>query len=113
MESVYKPSEVQQHMNIDIFFIDGEAYLISVLTPLDHVMISCIQNRTTEALRAATYRHLATAESEDYAVTQILCDGHMGEKGFTTFLNAMRTAGYLINPAGPGGQHVPIVERKI
>jgi hypothetical protein len=29
MESIYKPSEVTQHMNIDIFFIDGEGYLIS------------------------------------------------------------------------------------
>jgi hypothetical protein len=55
------------------------------------------------------YHHLATAESEDYQVTHILCDG---EKGFTAFFNALRTAGYLINPAGPG-QHVPIVERKI
>ena len=63
MESIYEPSEVQKHMNIDIFFIDGEAYFISVLTPLDHVILSRIQNRTTEALRAAVYHHLATAES--------------------------------------------------
>ena len=109
LESVYKPSDVQQHMNIDIFFIDGEGYLISVLTPLDHVMISRIQNRTSEALRAAVYHHLATAESEGYDVTHILCDG---EKGFAAFFNALRTAGYLINPAGPG-QHIPVVERKI
>jgi hypothetical protein len=45
MESIYKPSEVQQHMNIDIFFIDGEGYLISVLTPLDHVMISRVKRK--------------------------------------------------------------------
>jgi hypothetical protein len=109
MESIYKPSEVQQHMNIDIFFIDGEGYLISVLTPLDFLMISRIQNRTSVALRAAVYHHLATAESEDYQVTHILCDG---EKGFAAFFNALRTAGYLINPAGPG-QHIPVVERKI
>jgi hypothetical protein len=96
MESIYKPSEVPQHMNIDIFLIDGEGYLIiSVLTPLDYVMISRIKNRTSEALRAAVYHHLATAESEDYQVTHILCDG---EKGFTAFFNALRTAGYLINP---------------
>ena len=109
LESIYKPSDVSQHLNIDIFFIDGEGYLISVLTPLDFVQISRIQSRTSEALRAAVYHHLATAESEDYQVTHILCDG---EKGFTAFFNAFRTAGYLINPAGPG-QHVPIVERKI
>ncbi len=45
MESIYKPSEVSQHMNIDIFFIDGEGYLISVLTPLDYVMISRIKKK--------------------------------------------------------------------
>ena len=109
MESIYKPSEVEQHLNIDIFFIEGEGYLISVLTPLDYIMITRIKNRTSEALRAAVYHHLATAESEDYEVTHILCDG---EKGFAAFFNELRTAGYLINPAGPG-QHVPIVERKI
>ncbi len=43
------------------------------------------------------------------AKTHILCDG---EKGFTAFFNALRIAGYLINPVGPG-QHIPIVERKI
>jgi hypothetical protein len=72
MEPIHKSSEVeQQHMNIDIFFIDGEGYLISVLTPLDYVMISRIKNRTSEALRAAVCHHLATAESEDYQVTHI------------------------------------------
>ena len=56
------------------------------------------------------YHHLAIAESEDYQVTHILCDG---EKEFTTFFNALRTAGYLIiNPAGLG-QHVPVVEKEI
>ena len=38
LESIYKPSDVSQHLNIDIFFIDGEGYLISVLTPLDSVL---------------------------------------------------------------------------
>eukprot|EP01036_Dinobryon_divergens_P037842 gene37842-49582_t len=89
MESIYKPSEVEQHMNIDVFFIEGEGYLISVLTPLDYVMITRIKNRTSEALRAAVYHHLAAAESEYYTVTHVLCDG---EKGFAAFFNALRTA---------------------
>jgi hypothetical protein len=97
-------------MNIDIFFIDGEGYLISVLIPLDYVIITRIKNRTSEALRTAVYYHLQTAESEQYEVTHILlCDG---EKGFSTFFNHLLAAGYLINPSGPG-QHVPVVERKI
>ena len=109
IQSVYKPSDVPQVMNIDIFFIDGEGYLISVLTPLDYVIITRIMNRTSEALRAAVYYHLVTAESEHYEVTHILCDG---EKGFATFFNHLLAAGYLINPSRPG-QHVPVVERKI
>ena len=103
MESIYKPSQVPQQMNIDVFFIDEEGYLILVLTPLDYVMISRIKNRPLEALRTAVYHHLATAESKDYQVTHILCDG---EKGFTALFNALRIAGYLINPARPG-QYVP------
>ncbi len=64
LESVYKPSDVPQVMNIDIFFIDGEGYLISVLTPLDYVIITRTKNRTSKTLRAAVYYHLQTAESE-------------------------------------------------
>ena len=109
LESIYRSSDIQQYLNIDIFFIDGEGYLISVLTPLDYVMIARIKDRTTEALRAAVYHHLATAEGEEFEITHILCDG---EKGFAACFNELRTAGYLINPSGPG-QHVPIVERKI
>jgi len=60
MESVYRPSEVQQHMNIDIFLIDGGL----TSSPLDHVMISRRRNRRKEALRAVVYYHyLTTAES--------------------------------------------------
>ena len=109
LESVYKPSDVPQVMDIDIFFIDGEGYLISVLIPLDYVIITRIKNRTSEALCAAVYYHLQTAESKHYEVTHILCDG---EKGFSTFFNHLLAARYLINPLGPG-QHVPVVERKI
>jgi hypothetical protein len=109
LESSYKPSDIEQHMHIDIFFIEGEGYLISVLTPLDFLMITRVKNRSTEALHAAVYHHLETAESEDYTVTHILCDG---EKGFAAFFNALLTSGYRINPSGPG-QHVPVVERKI
>ncbi len=59
LESVYKPSDIAQHIHIDIFFIDGEGYLISVLTPHDFVMISRIKNRTSDSLQAALYHHLA------------------------------------------------------
>ncbi len=109
LESVYKPSDVPQVMNIDTFFIDSEGYLISVLIPLDYVIITRVKNRTSEAFRAAVYYHLATAENEHYEVTHRLCDR---EKGFATFFNHLLAAGYLINPSGPG-KHVPIEERKI
>jgi hypothetical protein len=109
LESKYKPSDIAQHIHIDIFFIDGEGYLISVLTPLDFVMISRIKNRTSDSLQAALYHHLAIAESENYEITHILCDG---EKGFLAFFNELRSAGYLINLSGPG-QHIPVVERNI
>ena len=64
--------------------------LISVLTPLDFVMISRIKNRTSDSLQAALYHHLAIAESENYEITHVLCDG---EKGFLAFFNELRSAG--------------------
>jgi hypothetical protein len=71
MESIYKPSEVPKHMNIDTFFIDGEGYLISVLTPLDYVMISRIKNRASEALRATDLLHYSMhCEQQDTLSTQ-------------------------------------------
>ncbi len=90
LESVYKPSDIAQHIHIDKFFTDVEGYLISVLTPLDFVMISRIKNRTSDSLQAALYHHLAIAESENYEITHVLCDG---EKGFLAFFNELRSAG--------------------
>ena len=75
LESVYKPSDTAQHTHIDIFFMYGEGYLISVLTPLDFAMISRIKNRTSDSLQTALFHHLAIAESENYEITHILCDG--------------------------------------
>jgi hypothetical protein len=49
--------------------------LISVLTPLDFAMISRIKNRTSDSLQTALFHHLAIAESENYEITHILCDG--------------------------------------
>ena len=70
MESIYKPSEVQQHMNTDIFFfIDGEGNLTSVLTALCDDIPSKEQNVGSSANSSVPSPRYSRYKSLIYYVT--------------------------------------------
>ncbi len=105
----WKPNELAQKMSVDVFFIDGDGYLISVLSPLDYVLTTHLPNRDTKSIRAVLNHQLALIAEQEYRISTILCDG---EGGVLALYDELREKGYLINPSG-AGEHVPIVERKI
>lgn len=108
-ESSWKPTDQPQFLSIDLFFIDGDGYLIAVMSPLDYTSTVHIKNRKTAVLRGALWSILAKIDQQHYTVNYILTDN---EGGITAFFVELERAGYEINPAG-AGDHVPIVERKI
>jgi hypothetical protein len=105
----WKPNEIPQKMSADVFFVDGDGYLITVLSPLDYVLTSHLTNRETDSIRNALNHHFSLIAEQDYRVSTILCDG---EGGVLALYDELRNRGYLINPAG-AGEHVAVVERKI
>ena len=106
----WKPNEIPQKMSADVFFVDGDGYLITVLSPLDYVLLtSHLTNRETDSIRNALNHHFSLIAEQDYRVSTILCDG---EGGVLALYDELRNRGYLINPAG-AGEHVAVVERKI
>ena len=109
MEPAWKPVDQPQFLSVDLFFIDGDGYLIAVMSPLDYTAVVHIPNRKTAALRGALWRILGKIDQQHYEVTYILTDN---EGGIAALFPELERAGYGINPAG-AGDHVPIVERKI
>jgi Reverse transcriptase (RNA-dependent DNA polymerase) len=109
IEKAYKSTDIPQHLCVDLLFIDGDGYMIAVLTPLDYTIVVHIKNRKTKTLRGALWHILAKIDEQQFEVTHILSDR---EGGIGPFHDELKRAGYHINPAG-SGEHVPVVERKI
>ena len=109
LEPAWKPTEQDQFLSVDLFFIDGDGYMIAVMSPLDYTSVVHIKNRKTAVLRGALWKILAKIDQQHYEVSYILTDN---EGGVTALFPELQRAGYGINPAG-AGDHVPIVERKI
>ncbi len=109
MEPAWKPIDQPQFLSVDLFFIDGDGYLIAVMSPLDYTAVVHIPNRKTAALRGALWKILGKIDQQHYEVSYILTDN---EGGIAALFPELERAGYGINPAG-AGDHVPIVERKI
>ena len=93
-----------------LFFVDGDGYMIAVMSPLDYTSVLHIKNRKTAVLmRGALWKILAKIDQQHYEVSYILTDN---EGGVTALFPELQRARYGVNPAG-AGYHVPIVERKI
>jgi len=109
MEPGWKPNDQSQTLSTDLFFIDGDGYMIAVMSPVDYTFVVHIKKRKTAVLRGALWKILSEIDQQQYDVSYILTDN---EGGITALFPELQRAGYGINPAG-AGDHVPIVERKI
>ena len=110
IEYLPRPVPATQTLHVDIMFVEGEPYLISVSTPLLLTMVNHLGGKkTTSVLRAALLKQIAAYRAEAFEVKHVLTDGEGGVHAMTTELNTM---GIKVNPAGPG-EHVPVIENKI
>jgi hypothetical protein len=109
MEPAWKPTDQPQLLSVDLFFIDGDGYLIAVMSHLDYTAAVHIPSRKTAALRGALWKILSKIDQQHYEVSHILTDN---EDGIAALFPELERAGYGINPVG-AGDHVPTVERKI
>jgi hypothetical protein len=93
----------EQKLYADIFFAAGNAFEITIVHPIGHIICSYIER--TDTLR----RHLGTYGQRRIIVRHIYNDN---EKGILCMTQDFAGAGIALHLAGPG-MHVHIIERTI
>jgi hypothetical protein len=104
---------VDQTLNVDLMFVDGHAFLISVGIPIALTLCNDLGRRaggrSKGPIRKALFNQLAVYTAHGYRITTLLTDG---EGAIASLAPEIQGRSIAVNPAGPG-QHVPVVERKI
>jgi len=95
-------------LHIDIMFLNGLSFLISVGEKIGLLMVNFISNRSTESIRSSL-DIINQYNSESFNIKAIVSDGEAGVKSLRDYYNSK---GIQINIVDKS-QHVPIVERKI
>jgi len=116
IERLPRSLHAEQQLHVDILFIDGEAFLMSVSKPLGLVMVHRLgdeadlkTNRSTNMVRSKLFSQINEYLGYQFKVTDILSDG---EGAVSKVSNELASKGIIMNRAGPG-QHVPVIENMI
>lgn len=100
-------------LDIDVMFVNGYAFLLSVSTPLGLTIATFLgtgeNKRTTPDLDKALREQLKTYKSSRFTVDMIQSDN---EGALASAARGCRQLGIFFNPVGPG-QHAVRIERKI
>lgn len=109
-EYVPKPVISSLTMHLDIMFVEGLKFLISVTTPLGLVMTSYLpEGKGVSSVRTALDRHLKEYKARGFQIPIALGDM---EKSFSALSTELLAAGTVLNPTG-AQQHVPAIEVRI
>ena len=107
--TVSRPAGNDIHLNGDIFFIEGIAFLLTFGTPVNLLGVTALANRTVASISKALDQHIANYRVHGYQVTDVLLDS---ESGLIAMNATYQMRGVKLSYAPPG-QHVPVIERKI
>jgi len=111
-ERLPRSSPTEQVLFTDIMYVEGHAFLVSVVSPLELTLVDYLGHRfkkgtrAVESLRQPLKNQISTIEKQGFVVTMMLSDG----EGAISALQSESTV--PLNPAG-AGSHVPKIERKI
>eukprot|EP01039_Chlorochromonas_danica_P011690 gene11690-13121_t len=73
---------------IDIFFVGGLAFLLSISNRLNLMMVRYLPNRQEATIRDALNRFLAAYQARSFRVTTVLCDGEKGVQSLAQHLES-------------------------
>jgi len=97
-------------MFVDLMFVDGDPYLLSVTKPLELLMCNHLGGSKSEAaVWSALTKQFAQYKSRGFQVKTLLSDG---EGAIVKLRTAIENQGIVVNPAGPQ-QHVPEIENRV
>lgn len=99
----------EQKMYADIFFAAGNAFEITIVHPIGHIICSYVDRTDTPTLRRALRTHLGTYGQRRIIIRHVYSDN---EKGILCMGQDFAGAGITLHLAGPG-MHVHIIERTI
>lgn len=99
----------EQSMYADIFVAAGNAFEITIVHPIGHIICSHIGKTDTPTLRRALRTHLGTYGQRHITIRHIYSDN---EKCILCMGQDFAGAGITLDLAGPG-MHVHIIERTI
>ena len=100
---------LEQRMYADIFYAAGNAFEITIVHPIGHIICSYLDKTDTTNLRRALRTHLGTYGQRRIMIRHIHSDN---EKGILCMGQDFAGAGITLHLAGPG-MHVHIIERTI
>lgn len=118
MVEVTKYNEVPQTLEVDLFYVQGHAFLCSVSDPLDLTMVNylsessekTIRPKKLENIRSHIFNQLDAYRNEGFNVTKISYDSESVLKSIASELVSER---YKVRIAAPGRHGVPRLDRKI
>jgi len=107
----YLPSSIRkdQTLHLDLMFVQGIPFLITVSDPLGLLMATSLSSKSAVPVLAAIKSQLADYQAHNFRVPNCTIDGEGAIVKITADLNRL---GIVVNPAGPG-DHVPKIERNI
>ena len=94
---------------VDVMFVNGVQFLISVSEDLGLTMVSELKSRSMAHVKDTMDKMINYYRSASFTVKIIKSDGEGAINGLSSYFNSR---GITVNPTGKS-QHVPQVERKI
>lgn len=76
MDLSLKSTEKNLRLYVDMMYIDGKMALISVLDPLNLILVSQLDNESRMELGLGLQGHLTTIRSRDYVPYVVYTDSH-------------------------------------
>jgi hypothetical protein len=78
-----------QEMHIDLMFVKGDIFLVSVLKPSGLTMITSIQSKSTAVVKVALEKQLAAYANVTFNITTILTGGEGAVVAMTDYLQSI------------------------
>jgi hypothetical protein len=99
----------QQELHMDLFFVNGRVYLLSVLVPLRYIIVHPVKSKSAVDLWPACQKHIRDPQARGIKVVAARCDG---EAGIIALTSMFASEGVSLSITSREGT-VPIAERTI
>jgi len=100
-------TQQQQILHVDLFYVKSIAFILGVLTPLNYVLTSHLQDKSEVTVFKALTAFISKAKSRNFDIQIITTDG---EGAIKALIPGLQSRGIVVAPAGPGA-HVPVAFR--